>query len=85
LALVIRQVLRRTDTAYSEFALVMSALAAVWAVSFLVALPRANPQFVHLLPYGVTLLSKLPFGLSAAAVFRADRRRRARMPGRGAR
>ncbi|MBI3569841.1 MAG: hypothetical protein HY082_01870 [Gammaproteobacteria bacterium] len=39
------------------------ALAAVWAVNFLVILPVVHPAFVHLLPYPVTLLSKLFFGL----------------------
>lgn len=53
---------------------VMLALAAVWAVNFLVVLPQINPQFVVLLPYNATLLSKLLFGLSAAIVFKTRRR-----------
>ncbi len=80
LALALWLASRRAGAAPSEFGLVTLALAAVWAVNFLIALPRINPQFVHLLPYSVTLLSKLLFGLSAAAVFRADRMRRARIP-----
>jgi hypothetical protein len=80
LALALRLVARRTGAGRLEFPLVMLALAAVWAVNFFVALPHLNPEFVRLLPYGVTLLSKLLFGLSAAAVFRANRMREARIP-----
>ena len=32
---------------------------------------RLGPSFVHLLPYAVTLASKLAFGLAAAATLRA--------------
>lgn len=42
----------------------MVAVGAVWAVNFLVILPVVHPAFVHLLPYPVTLLSKLFFGLA---------------------
>jgi hypothetical protein len=57
----------------------MAALAAVWGINFLVALPRLNPDFVHLLPYGVTLASKLLFGVAAAISFRSQRLQRARL------
>lgn len=40
------------------------ALAGVWAVNFLVLLPLINPAFVLLLPYSVTLVSKLIFGVA---------------------
>jgi hypothetical protein len=46
-------------------------LAAVWAVNFFVVLPRLSPGFVHLLPYDVTLASKLAFGAAAAATWQA--------------
>ena len=48
------------------------ALAAVWAVNFLVILPVVHPAFVHLLPYPVTLLSKLFFGLVMGWSLAAD-------------
>jgi hypothetical protein len=57
----------------------MLALVAVWAVNFFLALPRINPGFIALLPYSVTLISKLLFGLSAATVFYACRRRPVRI------
>ncbi len=41
--------------------------AGIWAVNFLLLLPRLNPDFVILLPYGVTLVSKLLFGLGLAS------------------
>ena len=81
LVIVLRLVACGAGADHSEVGLIILALAAVWAVNFLIVLPRVNPQFVHLLPYGVTLLSKLLFGLFAAVVFRADRLRRARPRG----
>ena len=74
LAFAIRFLLRDNGGAYSDLAVIL-ALAVVWAVNFFVTLPHLNPEFVNLLPYSVTLLSKLFFGLSAATVFRIDRMR----------
>ncbi len=48
------------------FAAAAAALAAVWAVNFLLVLPALNPAFVGLLPYPVTLVSKLLFGVAMA-------------------
>ena len=48
---------------------VAAALAIVWAVNFLVLLPLVSPQFVDIVPYAVSLLSKLLFGIAAAGVF----------------
>jgi hypothetical protein len=79
LIFVIRLLLPRSDTGYYETAVVLLALVAVWAVNFFIVLPYINPDFVGLLPYGVTLVSKLLFGLSAATVFRIDRMRCARI------
>ncbi|MGI4954035.1 MAG: hypothetical protein ACRYGM_19710 [Janthinobacterium lividum] len=46
----------------------LGSLAAVWAVNFFLVLPNVSPGFVHLLPYAVTLASKLAFGAAAAGV-----------------
>ena len=43
-------------------------LAAIWVVNFLVVLPIVNAEFVSLLPYSVTLGSKLLFGVAMAMV-----------------
>jgi hypothetical protein len=72
-AFVIRLRLRGHDRIHAEYSLVILALATVWAVNFLVVLPYLNPRFVDLLPYSVTLVSKLLFGVSAATVFRVER------------
>jgi hypothetical protein len=45
---------------------ILAALACVWAVNFFVALPFISPEFVSLVPYPVSLISKLLFGLAAA-------------------
>jgi hypothetical protein len=40
----------------------LGALAGIWALNFLVVLPAVNPAFVALMPFAVTLSSKLLFG-----------------------
>jgi len=44
-----------------------AALAGVWAINFFVILPIVSPAFVHMVPYAVSLTSKLLFGVAAAA------------------
>jgi len=44
-------------------------LAIVWVVNFFVVLPLLNPSFISLMPYKVTLISKLLFGLAMGWVF----------------
>jgi hypothetical protein len=73
--------LRRHDRVYAEYSLVMLTLATVWAVNFLFILPYLNPPFAGLLPYSVTLVSKLLFGFSAATVLRIERTRLIRSSG----
>lgn len=48
----------------------MAVLAAVWAVNFLLILPVLNPGFVKLMPYPVTIVSKLLFGICMALAFK---------------
>lgn len=43
-------------------------LAVVWLFNFFVVLPALHPAFVALLPYAVTFISKLLFGLALSAV-----------------
>lgn len=45
---------------------VTAALVVVWAVNFFVVLPVINPQFVDLVPYAVSFMSKVLFGVAAA-------------------
>lgn len=42
----------------------IAALTGVWLINFLVVLPVINPTFVELMPYAVTLVSKIMFGLA---------------------
>jgi hypothetical protein len=60
---------RRTQT-ISPFPFTVAALAAIWAINFFVVLPIVSPTFIQLVPYSVSLISKLLFGLAAASVFR---------------
>jgi hypothetical protein len=49
-------------------AFVLVVLAGVWAINFFIVLPLISPDFVPLVPYPISLLSKLLFGVAAAAV-----------------
>lgn len=64
------QALARTHGAGSLYAVALAVLAGVWALNFLVVLPAISPAFVPLVPYSVSLLSKLLFGLAAAETLR---------------
>ncbi len=50
-------------------------LTLIWAVNFLLVLPALNPVFVTLMPAGVTLVSKILFGLTMGLVLVAVPRR----------
>ena len=43
-------------------------LVSIWAVNFFIVMPMLNPAFVTLMPYPVTLISKILFGLAMASV-----------------
>ena len=52
-------------------------LALVWAVNFFIILPWLNPAFVTLMPYSVSLASKLLFGVTLGVVLCSLPRRKA--------
>lgn len=52
------------------YAVVVTALVGDWAFNFLLLLPLINPDFVQIVPYPVSFLSKLFFGLAPAEVLR---------------
>ena len=47
----------------------ITALITIWAVNFFIVLPVLNPVFVTLMPYTVTLVSKIGFGISMGWIF----------------
>ncbi len=59
----------RLDIA-GPFPFMLVALIGVWTVNFFVLLPAISPAFLHLVPYPVSLMSKILFGLAAAEAFR---------------
>ena len=63
----------------SLYAVLTAALAAVWAVNFLVVLPLVNPAFVGIVPMAVSFVSKLLFGVAAAASLQVSARAYARV------
>jgi hypothetical protein len=46
----------------------VAVLALVWLGNFFVVLPFLNPSFIVLMPYGVTLASKIMFGIAMGLV-----------------
>jgi len=54
----------------NPYPFMLAALAGVWAVNFFVVLPIVSPAFVDMVPYAVSLTSKLLFGLAAAQAIR---------------
>jgi len=70
LAFLWQALARRAVGVNSLTAVVLAALVAVWAVNFFVILPAISPPFIALIPYPVSLISKLLFGLAAAETLR---------------
>lgn len=54
----------------NPYPFMLTALAGVWAINFLVVLPIVSPAFVHIVPFTASLTSKLLFGLAAAETTR---------------
>ncbi len=69
IAMLVSRVLPRIVGTAAEAVVVVGVLAGVWAVNFFVILPALNPDFVSLVPYGVSFTSKVLFGFAAAFVF----------------
>lgn len=53
----------------------LAVLGAIWAVNFLLVLPLLNPGFVKLMPYPVSVVSKLLFGVCMALACECTRNR----------
>jgi hypothetical protein len=56
----------------NPYPLMLGTLTGIWAVNFFVLLPLVSPGFVHLVPYVISLTSKLLFGMAVAEVIRND-------------
>jgi hypothetical protein len=56
----------------SPFPFMLAAMACVWAINFFVVLPIASPGLNHIVPYTVSLISALLFGVAVAAVVREE-------------
>lgn len=54
----------------NAYPFMLAALAGVWATNFFVVLPIVSPIFIHIVPYAISLTSKLLFGAAAAEVVR---------------
>jgi hypothetical protein len=50
----------------NPYPFMLATLGGVWLVNFFVVLPLVSPPFIHMVPYSVSLTSKLLFGLAAA-------------------
>jgi len=68
-AMTLSRVLRNRTGVPAILAVSGAALVAIWATNFFLILPAINPDFVTLMPYTVTLISKLGFGITMGWVF----------------
>jgi len=57
-------------TLTNPYPFMVAALAGVWTINFFVVLPIVSPGFIHMVPYTVSLTSKLLFGLAMAGTMR---------------
>jgi hypothetical protein len=71
LAFVWQKVRSSRVGATGPYPFMLAALAGVWAINFFVVLPIVSPAFIHMVPYPISLASKLLFGLAAAAAMQA--------------
>jgi hypothetical protein len=82
LAFTWREMREQWPSLRSAYPFSLAALTGIWALNFLMVLPIVSPPFVHLVPYTVSLTSKLLFGIAAAlalqlqTVFELDGRRK---------
>jgi hypothetical protein len=56
----------------NPYPFMLTALAAVWTINFFVVLPVVSPAFIHIVPYAVSLTSKLLFAVAAAEIVRVE-------------
>jgi hypothetical protein len=68
--LLVWQTIGRRQGVSGAYAAVLAALVGVWAINFFVLLPVISPPFITIVPYAVSLTSKLLFGLAAAETLR---------------
>ncbi|MDH3234568.1 MAG: hypothetical protein OEQ29_13700 [Alphaproteobacteria bacterium] len=73
LTTIIRSRWCRLPSASAEAFAVVGLLVAIWGFNFFILLPVANPAFVQIMPYEITFLSKVLFGVAAAGVLYAER------------
>jgi hypothetical protein len=60
----------RGHVSTNPYPFMLAALAAVWAINFFGVLPVVSPAFIPMVPYAVSLTSKLLFGAAAAEAIR---------------
>lgn len=64
----------------SPYAIIPVVLVGIWAINFLIVLPLVDPSFVQIVPYPVSLVSKLLFGVATAATISYRRRQSMLLP-----
>ena len=67
LAFAWRELREQVPSLKNPYPFALMTLAGIWALNFFVLLPIVSPAFVHLVPYTISLISKLLFGIASAA------------------
>ena len=72
LAFAWRELREQWPSLRSPYLFALASLAGIWVVNFFIVVPIVSPAFVHLLPYPVSLISKLLFGTAGAAALQCQ-------------
>lgn len=80
LAVVWRELTARLRAPVNEYVFMIGALTIIWALNFFIVLPVISPTFVDIVPYPISLMSKVLFGMAGAIALRYGSPRSATIP-----
>lgn len=80
LAVVWRELTARRPVPINEYTFMVGALTIIWMFNFFVLLPLFSPTFVDIVPYPISLMSKVLFGLAGAIALRHGSAQSATIP-----
>jgi len=80
LAFAWREFCEQWPSLKNPYPFALGALAVIWVLNFFVVLPIVSPAFVLLVPYPVSLASKLLFGVAAGATLQCQTASRSNGP-----
>ena len=71
-AVIFSRVIASAAKSAATMLIAITTLGVIWTINFFLILPLLSPEFVTILPLGVTLTSKLLFGIGMALVLNSN-------------